>query len=161
MRWEPVHSQNFLGCPDVGRHVLELDPHQQGKYGDRISRIERLSDYPRLCERIRVLVQAGSSTSQITAYLAHEGFRSPKQSKPFSRQSVVELRRRLEVHHPRRRRRPSLKEHEWWLSDLACAVGVSHSTLHRWRPCGWLQARWHAHSKRWVAWADEARAAAP
>ena len=121
-----------------------------------ISRVEHLSDYPRLCERIRALVQAGYSTSQIMAYLAHEGFRSPKQAKPFSRQSVVELMRRLEVHHPRRRRRPSLKDHEWWLSDLERALGVANSTLHRWRKCGRLEARWHPDSKRWVARVDAA-----
>jgi hypothetical protein len=92
---------------------------------------------------------------QITASLAREGFRSPKQAKPFSRQSVVELMRRLAVHHPRSRRHLPLRKHAWWLSDSARAVGVSHSTRPRWRQCGWLQARWHAHSKRWVAWADE------
>jgi DNA invertase Pin-like site-specific DNA recombinase len=120
-----------------------------------ISRIEHLSDYPRLCERIRALVQAGYSTSQITARLAHEGFRSPKQAKPFSRQSVVELMRRLAVHHPCRRRRPPLKAHEWWLSDLERALGVANSTLHRWRKCGRLEARWHPERKRWVARVDE------
>ena len=83
-----------------------------------ISRIEHLSDYPRLCERIRALAQAGSSTVQMTACLAQEGFHAPKQATPFSRQSVVELMRRLGVHHPRRRRRPPLRDHEWWLSDL-------------------------------------------
>jgi hypothetical protein len=45
-----------------------------------IGRIEPLRDYPRLCERIRALVQAGYRTSQITACLAHEGLRSPKQA---------------------------------------------------------------------------------
>jgi hypothetical protein len=121
-----------------------------------IRRIERLSDYPRLGERIRALAQAGYSTSHITERLAHEGFRSPKQAKPFSRQSVVELMRRLEVHHPRRRQRPPLKAHEWWLSDLERAVGIANSTLHRWRQCGRLEARWHPESKRWVARVDEA-----
>jgi hypothetical protein len=120
-----------------------------------ISRIEHLSDYPQLCARIRALAQAGYSTVQITAYLAREGCRSPKQAKPFSRPSVVELMRRLAVHQLRSRRHLPLRKHEWWLSDLARAVGVSHSTLQRWRQCGWRQARWHAHSKRWVAWADE------
>jgi DNA invertase Pin-like site-specific DNA recombinase len=121
-----------------------------------ISRIKHLSDYPRLCERIRALVQAGDSTGQITERLAQEGFRSPKQAKPFSRQAVVELMRRLEVHHPRSRRRPPLKEHEWWLSDLERALGVANSTLQRWRKCGRLEARWHPESKRWVARVDEA-----
>jgi DNA invertase Pin-like site-specific DNA recombinase len=121
-----------------------------------ISRIEHLSDYPRLCARIRDMAQAGYNTSQITERLAHEGFRSPKQAKPFSRQSVVELMRRLAVHHPRRRRRPPLHAHEWWLSDLERALGVANATLHRWRKCGQLEARWHPESKRWVARVDEA-----
>jgi len=38
---------------------------------------------------------------------------------------------------------------------LARAVEGSHSTRQRWRQCGWLQARWHAHSNRWVAGADQ------
>jgi hypothetical protein len=88
--------------------------------------------------------------------LRDEGFRSPKRAKPFSRPSVVELMRRLEVHHPRSRRRPPLKAHEWWLSDLERALGVANSTLHRWRQCGRLEARWHPESKRWVARVDAA-----
>jgi hypothetical protein len=119
-----------------------------------ISRIEHLSDYPQLCERLRALAHAGYSTVAITACLAHEGFHSPKYAKPFSRQSVVELMRRLGVHQPCRRRRPPLQEHEWWLSDLEREIGRSNSTLHQWRKRGWLQARWHEQSKRWVAWAD-------
>jgi len=83
-----------------------------------ISRIEHLSDSPRLCERLRALAQAGSSTVQMTAGLAQEGCHAPKQATPCSRQSVVEVRRRLGVHHPRRRRRPPLRDHEWWWSDL-------------------------------------------
>jgi hypothetical protein len=119
-----------------------------------ISRIAHLSEYPRLCERLRTLAHAGYSTVEITACLAHEGFRSPKYAKPFSRQSVVELMRRLGVHQPRRRQHPPLHEHEWWLSDLERELGRSNSTLHQWRKRGWLQARWHEQSKRWVAWAD-------
>jgi hypothetical protein len=60
------------------------------------------------------------------------------------------------VYHPRRRRRPALRDHAWWLSDLEQALGVANSTLHQWRKRGQLQARWHAQSKQWVAWADEA-----
>jgi hypothetical protein len=63
-----------------------------------ISRLEHLSDYPRLCEWVRTQAHAGSNTVQITACLAQEGFRSPKQAKPFGRQSVAELMQRLAVH---------------------------------------------------------------
>ena len=78
-----------------------------------------------LCERLQTLAQAGYSTAQITAALAQEGFHSPKQGTPFSRQSVHELMRRLGVHQPRRRRRLPLSEHEWWLSDLERVFGRS------------------------------------
>ncbi len=121
-----------------------------------IRRIEPLSAYPRLCERIRTLAQAGYRTVQITACLAHEGCRSPTQAGPFSRPSVVELMRPLEGHQPRRRRRLPLSQHEWWWSDLERALGVSNSTRHRWRQCGWRAARGHPQSKRWVALADAA-----
>jgi hypothetical protein len=121
-----------------------------------ISHIAHLSDYPRLCERIRTLAHEGYNITQITELLAHEGFRSPKHARPFSRQSVIELMRRLGVHQPRRHRRPPLQEHEWWLSDLERELEKSNSTLHQWRKRGWLQARWHEYSKRWVAWADAA-----
>jgi hypothetical protein len=121
-----------------------------------LSHIAHLSDYPRLCERLRTLVHEGRSTVQITALLAHEGFRSPKHARPFSRQAVIELMRRLELHQRRPRRRPPLQEHEWWLADLERELGKSHSTLHQWRKRGWLRARWHDQSKRWVAWADAA-----
>jgi hypothetical protein len=121
-----------------------------------ISRMEHLSYYPLLCERIRTLAQEGYRTARITTCLAQEGFHSPKHARPFSRQSVIELMRRLGVHQRRRYRRPALNEHEWWLLDLERELGRSNSTLHQWRTHGWLQARWHEPSKRWVAWADEA-----
>jgi hypothetical protein len=121
-----------------------------------ISRIENLSYYPLLCERIRSLAKRGYGSARITACLAREGFHSPKYARPFSRQSVIELMRRLDVHQPHRRRRPSLNKHEWWLSDLQCELGRSNSTLHVWRKRGWIQARRHDHGRRWVAWADKA-----
>ena len=83
-----------------------------------ISRIEHLSYYPLLCERLRTLAQAGYSTMRITESLAQEGFRSPKQGRPLSRQSVHELMQRLGVHQPRSRHCPPLSKHEWWFSDL-------------------------------------------
>jgi hypothetical protein len=121
-----------------------------------ISRMEHLSYYPLLCERIQTFAQQGYSTAQITACLAHEGFHSPKYARPFSRQSVIELMRRLGVQQSQRRRRPPLNEHEWWLSDLERELGRSNSTLHQWRKRGWFQARRHEQNKRWVAWVDEA-----
>jgi DNA invertase Pin-like site-specific DNA recombinase len=121
-----------------------------------ISRIEHLSYYPQLCARIRRLAQAGLSSGQITSCLAEEGFASPKYARPFSRQSVVEILKRLGLHQTLRRQLPILKAHEWWLSDLQSELGCSNSTLHLWRKRGWIQARRYEDGRRWVAWADEA-----
>jgi hypothetical protein len=121
-----------------------------------ISRMEHLSYYPQLCERMRNLAAAGLGSGQITACLAADGFQSPKYARPFSRQSVVELMRRLGLHQTLRRERPVLQEHEWWFSDLQSKLGCSNSTLHLWRQTGWIQARRYENGRRWVAWADEA-----
>jgi hypothetical protein len=121
-----------------------------------ISQIENLSSYPQLCERIRRLAEAGYRSGRITEYLAEEGFHSPKYARPFSRQSVIELRRRLGVHQPHRRQRPALQENEWWFSDLQCELDCSISTLHLWRQGGWIQAYRHEHGRCWVAVVDAA-----
>jgi hypothetical protein len=121
-----------------------------------LSRIEHLSYYPQLCERIRSLAQAGWGSGQITARLAEEGFQSPKYARPFSRQSVVELMKRLGRHQTLRRGSPVLNEHEWWFSDLQSELGCSNSTLHLWRKRGWMQARRDASGRRWVAWVEAA-----
>ena len=64
--------------------------------------------------------------------------------------------RRLGVHQPHRRWRPTLEENEWWFSDLQWALDCSISTLHLWRQRGWIQAYRHQHGQRWVALADAA-----
>jgi hypothetical protein len=121
-----------------------------------IRRIEQLSYYPQLCDRIRTLAQAGHRAGQIAERLDQEGYRPPKQAERFSRAAVLELMQRLGVHQPRARRRAALAAHEWWVSDLAHTAGIPKTTLHAWRKRGWLQARWHAQTQRWIVWADGA-----
>ena len=43
MTCEPVFGQHFLECPDAWRHIFELDPHQQGEFGDRKDTVPALS----------------------------------------------------------------------------------------------------------------------
>ena len=120
-----------------------------------VRRTENLSYYPELCERIRSLAAEGYSTVNITACLAQEGFRCPRQDRALNRQTVVELMRRLGIRQPGRPSRPRLGPHEWRLSELEQELERSNSTLHQWRKRGWMEARWHEPEKCWVVWADE------
>jgi hypothetical protein len=80
-------------------------------------RTAHLRSDPLRCERLRTRAADGDSPVKITAGLAHEGFRSPKPDRPLTRQPVTELMRRLGIHHPRRRPRPPVGQHEWRLSE--------------------------------------------
>jgi DNA invertase Pin-like site-specific DNA recombinase len=121
-----------------------------------IQRTEHLSYYPLLCERIRQLAAEGYSTVKITACLAQEGFRSPKQDRALNRQTVIELMRHLAIRQPNQPPRPRLGPHAWRLSELGGELGRSITTLHLWRKRGWLAARWYEPERCWVVWADEA-----
>jgi DNA invertase Pin-like site-specific DNA recombinase len=59
-----------------------------------ISRVERLSYYPELCERVRRLASQGLGAESIAENLAQAGYRPPKQAERFSRQAVRELLQR-------------------------------------------------------------------
>jgi DNA invertase Pin-like site-specific DNA recombinase len=121
-----------------------------------INRLENLSRYAELCERIKVLSAQGYLTSAITDTLAQEGFRSPRHAKPFTPQTIRQLRQRLGIRPSKPRARPALDQSEWWFSELAQSLKISVSTLHLWRKRGWLEARWHEQSRKWVAIADAA-----
>ena len=121
-----------------------------------VQRTEDLSYDPQRCERLRTLAAAGPSTVQITAALAQEGFRSPRQDRALNRQTIIELMRRLGIRQPGRQSRPRLGAHEWRLSELEQELGRTNSTLHVWRKQGWWQAYWSAPNNCWVVWADAA-----
>jgi hypothetical protein len=75
---------------------------------------------------------------------------------------VQDLLRRLGVRHPRaefcsKRPAPALGEHEWWLTDLAQALGMPPVTLYSWLRRGWVRARREEQApQRWILWADAA-----
>jgi DNA invertase Pin-like site-specific DNA recombinase len=127
-----------------------------------VGRLEQLSYYPALRERVGILAAAGLSTAEIAARLNAEGFRPPKRRATFRAEGVRDLLRRLGLRHPRAEARaptppPALGAHEWWLADLARAVGMPPVTLYDWVGRGWVRARQHAQPPgRWILWADDA-----
>jgi hypothetical protein len=124
-----------------------------------VARLEQLSYYPQLVERLHALAAEGLSLATIAQRLNEEGFRPPKRRERFGAQGVQALLRRLGrlTSRSRTRRHDPLGEHEWWLTDLAQAIGMPPVTLFHWIRRGWVTGRQEAQPpRRWILWADEA-----
>src|SRR5207249_799174 len=101
----------------------------------------------------------GLTAEAIAARLNAEGYRPPKRREQFGRQGVQELLRDLGVRAPRRQPQPrdGLGAAEWWVAELAQAIGMPLATLQGWIRRGWVRARQQAGPpRRWIVWADEA-----
>jgi hypothetical protein len=48
-----------------------------------------------------------------------------------------------------------LGQHEWWLTDLARELRMSHLKLRDWANRGWVRNRKTPVQSRWVLWADK------
>lgn len=123
-----------------------------------VATFEQLSNYDQLCQRLRQLVQQGLSAPKIAEQLNQEGFYPPKQRTTFRAQQVQKLIRELSLTPARQNtiEREELREHEWWLGDLAQHLDMSTVTLYSWIRRGWVQARQDKTPFRhWIIWADE------
>jgi DNA invertase Pin-like site-specific DNA recombinase len=127
-----------------------------------VARLDQLSYYPDLLERVADLHREGMTAQSIADTLNAEGWRPPKRRETFnanmvgvllSRQGLTrKLRRRRKTGSERRRR------NEWTLRELACEVGMPEITLYSWLQKGRLNARRDEkhHVEQWLVWADEA-----
>lgn len=124
-----------------------------------VGKMEHLSYYPKLCERVRSLRAQGMGASQIARRLNEEGYRPPKRREGFDRQSAQDLIHQLGLSRRRLRTegREELGRHEWWLGELACEIGMPEATLYGWLRRGQLKARQQEKVPyRWIVWADGA-----
>jgi len=124
-----------------------------------VGRLEQLSYYPQLCERLRTLADDGLGVEAIADQLTAEGYRPPKRHERFGRQGVLDLLHRLGVREQRSRsvQRDGLEEDDWWVPTLARRIGMPETTLHQWIRRGWVRAHQQAEPpRRWIVWADGA-----
>ena len=102
-------------------------------------RYDELHDLDGLMDRLVQLRQEGRTAGTIAEQLNREGYRTPKRRTPFTAWVVRQLlhRRKLStgtVTNP-------LGSGEWWLPDLARALGMTPGKLRDWLLRGWVQAR--------------------
>jgi hypothetical protein len=123
-----------------------------------VQRYEQLANYAELMKRIDELREAGHTLSQIAEHLHREGFHPPKRCRRFNKGILSVLLGKRDRTGPRAARLADpalLREHEWFLSDLARQLAMPQPTLHRWIRVGWVRARkLPAPGGHWVIWAD-------
>ncbi|MEU9547290.1 recombinase family protein [Streptomyces mirabilis] len=127
-----------------------------------VQRLQQLSYYPQLTDRIRELAGQGIGASGIADRLEAEGFRPAKGGKRISAATVRDLMRRLacpagrvHLHRPA----PPGEEPgpgEWWLKHLAAELDMTTSTLYAWIDRGWISTRREScWPNRLIAHADQ------
>ena len=93
-----------------------------------VARIDQLSYYPALTERIRALAGQGLDNAAIARQLAAEGFRTPRLHDRFHPGEIQHLIRRLGLRpgldHDHRTDQGSLGPGQWWLATLAREIGM-------------------------------------
>jgi len=119
-----------------------------------IGSYSQLRDYDGLCERIRELHGKGFHHAEIASQLNQDGFVPPRRRGEFNRQNVGDLIRGLNLQGELFRDN-TLREHEWWIPDLAKKLGVIQQRVHYWAKQGWVHSRKTQSDKHWILWADK------
>jgi hypothetical protein len=126
-----------------------------------VARLDQLSSYPQLLERVRQLAEQGHRARAIANRLHAEGFRPAKGRQRIGISAITQLLHRLGYPRAFSRQRiipPPGEEpgrHEWWLDDLAAELAMPPITLHSWIRRGWVHARQESRRPhRWIIHAD-------
>ena len=126
-----------------------------------VARIDQLSYYPALTQRIRELASQDLGNAAIASQLAAEGFRTPHLHERFHDGEIQHLIRRLGLRpgldHDHRTDQGSLEPGQWWLASLAREIGMPAATLFGWLRRGWITGRQDTRPPcRWIITADHA-----
>jgi DNA invertase Pin-like site-specific DNA recombinase len=126
-----------------------------------VARLEQLSSYPQLRERVRQLAEQGHRAQAIANRLHAEGFRPAKGRERIGISAITQLLHQLGCPRAFTRERipPPPGEgpdpDEWWLDDLAAELAMPPITLHSWIRRGWVHARQESRRPyRWIIHAD-------
>ena len=132
----------------------------QNEMARPVRRLEQLSYFPRMGERLRQLLVEGLTTEEIAQRFNAEGLRPPKASDRYQKEGIRKLMRRLGLSEDPSRSRSTdhagLNQDEWWLAEVAARIPMPEMTLLTWIQRGWVKARQlDRPRRRWAVWADE------
>lgn len=115
----------------------------------------QLRDFEQLMNRIVELRQAGRKAPEIAKTLDEEGFYPPKGRGRFTKPIIYQLLKRRGLIGDERAHDELLDRGEWWLTDLARELKMSHLKLRDWALRGWVHGRQTPIQNRWIVWADK------
>ena len=115
----------------------------------------QLRDFESLMKRVVELREAGRTSPQIAAALNGEGFYPPKRRGCFTTPVVHQLLKRRGLIGNERMHNELLSPHEWWLTDLARELKMSHLKLRDWSVRGWVHCRKTPVQGYRIVWADK------
>jgi len=114
----------------------------------------QLRDFEQLMNRVVQLREGGHTAAEIAERLNAEGFRPPKRNGQFTPPVIYQLLKRRGLIGNERSHDELLGSDEWWLTDLARELAMSHMKLRDWAKRGWLHSRKTPLQGRWILWAD-------
>jgi DNA invertase Pin-like site-specific DNA recombinase len=115
----------------------------------------QLRNFEQLLDRIVELREAGQTAPAIAGQLNAEGFHPPKRCGEFTTPVVHQLLKRRGLIGNERSHDELLGAHEWWLTDLARKLEMSHLKLRDWANRGWVHSRKTPVQGYWILWADK------
>lgn len=115
----------------------------------------QLRDFEPLMNRVVELREAGHAAPEIAERLNAEGFYPPKRRGQFTSPVIYQLLKRRALIGNERSHDELLGRDEWWLTDLARELEMSHLKLRDWANRGWMHSRKTPVQGRWILWADD------
>ena len=115
----------------------------------------QLRDFESLMNRVVELREAGHTAPAIATHLNAEGFYPPKRRGEFTTPVVHQLLKRRGLIGNERSHDELLGKDEWWLTDLARELKMSHLKLRDWNVRGWVHGRKTPVQGYRILWADK------
>jgi DNA invertase Pin-like site-specific DNA recombinase len=143
------------------REFVDVIIHWAGGYESHheiirpVATYAQLRDFEPLMNRVVELRESGHTAPEIAKTLNAEGFYPPKRRGEFNAPVVHQLLKRRGLIGDERDHDELLNQGEWWLTDLARELKMSHLKLRDWAVRGWVHARKTPIQGRWILWADK------
>jgi hypothetical protein len=146
--------------------AVQVEVHWQGGHITQtlvkrpVGRLEQMSDYQALMDRVKVLQSQGCSTSKMAEILNTEGWAPPKQRGTYNAPMVRSLLKRqgISLGTPKQQHTVGIPREadEWTLKELAQQLQMPEPTLYKWLKKGLIKARQVQANARsvWLVTAD-------